>query len=178
MAQGTAVKAASTNSQISGAWTDPTNAYGTTGDDSWATHSQSSRNGTAEIEYGFASFTTGDIPDGSTIDSVKVSAEAHVGQSIGSIIQITIENPSNTAAGNPASTSNTSDTLIESAATTIPTLQNLRDQTVIASMLYDRANDPTTETVYIDYVSITVVYTAPAAGGDVVAPYIGGGYYP
>lgn len=175
---GTATKAASTNSQISGAWTDPTNAYGTSSDDTYATHTQASRNGTAEIEYGFASFTTGDIPDGSTIDSVKVTAEAKVSQSIGSIIQITIENPSDTAVGSSASTSNTTDTVIESTASTIPTLQNLRDQTVIASMLYDRANSPDTETVSIDYVSITVVYTAPAAGGDVVAPYTGGGYYP
>jgi hypothetical protein len=156
-------KAASSNTVITGVWTLPTNAYGTTSDDQYATHTQSSRNGTAEIRYGFPSYSISDIPDGSTINSVKVSAEVGLNQSIGSVIDITIENPSGTDVGNIGEYSgSTADQVIESTATTIPTLQNLRDQTVFAHFLYDRANSAVSETIRIDYVSITVDYTAGA----------------
>jgi hypothetical protein len=155
-------KAANSHTDVVDTWATQTNAYSTTSDDQYATHTQASRNGTAEIRFGFPSFTTSDIPDGSTINSVKVSAEAAVNQSIGSVIGITIENPSGTDVGTSVETSNTTDTLIECSASTIPSLQNLRDQTVFAHFLYDRANSSTSETVRIDYVSITVDYTPGA----------------
>jgi len=155
-------KAANSFSVLSGTWANQTNAYGTTSDDQYATHTQASRNGTAEIQYGFPSYSTSDIPDGSTINSVKVSAEVGLSQSIGSVIDITIENPSGTDVGNIGEYSgSTADQVIESTATTIPTLQNLRDQAVFAHFLYDRANSATSETIRIDYVSITVDYTSP-----------------
>jgi hypothetical protein len=154
-------KAANSYTDVVDTWSSQTNAYSTTSDDQYASITLSSRNGTAEIRYGFPSYATSDIPDGSTINSVKVSAEVGLNQSIGSIIQITIENPSGTDVGTPVDTSSTTDVLIECTATTTPTLQNLRDQTVFAHFLYDRANSATSETARIDYVSITVDYTAP-----------------
>ena len=55
-----------------GRWADPSNAYSTTGDNSYSTAAlDSTKNSGRASRFGFPAFEIEDIPDGSTICSAK-----------------------------------------------------------------------------------------------------------
>jgi hypothetical protein len=67
----TVTKAANAHTVVATGWTNPANCYATTNDSTYATII-SAKNATYSGDFGFPAFTTGDIPDGSTINSVTV----------------------------------------------------------------------------------------------------------
>jgi Concanavalin A-like lectin/glucanases superfamily len=67
----TVTKAANAHTVVATGWTSPANCYSATSDSVYATI-LSAKNATYSGDYGFPAFTTSDIPDGSTINSVTV----------------------------------------------------------------------------------------------------------
>ena len=147
-------------SSYSGVWSDPGNAYALSGDDAWATYTSTQRNGTHSDVFGFAGFSAAKIPDGSTIDSVRVVCEQHQSNLVtNSVIGLRIQTSAGTALGSETTSSATVDTVIASEATTIPSLQDLRDGAVAARLEYRRGNSPTSATARCDYVYLEVGFT-------------------
>ena len=71
----TITKYANVHTAITGGYTDPSNAY--SDDGSYATAAPG-KNSERSAYFGFPAFTTSDIPDGATINSVKVDLEFKV----------------------------------------------------------------------------------------------------
>lgn len=65
-------KAANAHWTVATGWSTPENAYATTTDGAYATL-LTAKNGTRSGDFGFPAFTTADIPDGATINSVAFS---------------------------------------------------------------------------------------------------------
>jgi hypothetical protein len=77
----TVIKAANAHTVVATGWVFPNNAYATSGDNVYAT-AIAPKNGTTSGDFGFPDFTTGDIPDGSTIDAVRVVSEQNLSASV------------------------------------------------------------------------------------------------
>jgi hypothetical protein len=65
-------KAASSHTTVSTGWTNPSNAFAQTSDGVFAT-AVTAKNATTSGDFGFADFTSSDIPDGSTINFVIIN---------------------------------------------------------------------------------------------------------
>ena len=156
----TVSKFASANAVVTTGWTSPTNAYAD--DTSYATASPG-RNATVDSDFKFADFSTGDIPDGSAINSVTITARAW-----GSNATYMTEGIRGRVSGADNGTEGTTTSITEvtiSCTLSGVTLANLRaaSTTVFARV---RASKGATNTAYtgsLDWVQITVDYTGPQA---------------
>lgn len=177
----TLTKYANAHTTILTGYTNPSNAY--TDDTAYATATPA-KNNEVSAYWGFPAFTTGDIPDGSTINSVKVTIlfKCSVNNSVATqYLQAFV---TTTAQGSEQSNSSmpTSDTALEHTVTTI-TLANLRTADVVRARTRSaRGNSNTSETFSIQYVRVTVDYTvkspivaAIATASDIVAALKGKG---
>ena len=156
----TASKFASANAVVTTGWTSPTNAYAD--DTSYATASPG-RNATIDSDFKFADFASGDIPDGSTINSVTITARAW-GSNATYMTEGIRGRVSGADNGTEGTTTSTTEVTISCTLSGV-TLANLRaaSTTVFARV---RASKGATNTAYtgsLDWVQITVDYTGPVA---------------
>lgn len=153
-------KFASTNAIVTTGWTNPTNAYAD--DTSYAT-AVPAKNTTVNSDYGFANFSTAEIPNGSTINSVTMSAR--VFNSSTTTIKTHGIQGRLSGANNGTEATNTGDTAEATITTTLSgiTLANLQSAstTLLARVRSTQGNSNTTSTSSLDWVNITVDYTAP-----------------
>ncbi len=149
------------------ALTNPTNAYAD--DTNYASLTSTTRRQDAGADYGFAAFSTSDIPDNSTINSVTLTARCwgtnatYMTEGIQGVL-------SGSTSGSEVTTNATSEaTITFSSWTSLPTLTNLRNQNVAARIRINHGNTTTSYTGYCDWVQITVDYTPPAVTGSFTA---------
>ena len=78
----TLTKNANAHTAITTGYTNPQNAFDGNNDTTYATASVG-QNSVVSAYFGFPAFSTSDIPDGSTINSVKVEQEYKVNSNMG-----------------------------------------------------------------------------------------------
>ena len=158
-------KYANTHTAITTGYTNPSNAYAT-GDSAYATAMPGSKNSEVAAYWGFPAFTTSDIPDGSTINSVtvkhvfKVSTNASVAEEyIQLYLGTTSQGTEQVNVKEPLT-----DTELSNAVTSVITLSNLRTADFVRARTRSRrGNSNTSVTFSIDYVLIEVDFTEPGS---------------
>lgn len=153
-------KAANANTAVGTGWTNPTNAYV---DDDTNLATFGGANGTTwTTDYGFPDFTSSDIPDGSTIVSVTMSANIWQSSAArGSCGVLCRDNGADSGTeATSTSTSSTNVTTATSAAGGI-TLTDLRSaSTLLKARVRCTRTASQAFTGSLDYVYITVTYLA------------------
>lgn len=147
-------------SPFNGAWTNPNNAHADDG--SYATAAPGKNQEFASVWS--VPFSTSDIPNGSTVNSVTVEVQWKVSttSSVATLRSTAFADSAQTTVvsaspGLDTTSEPTSDTIQTYAAT--PSLAQLRDLWVRAQVL--RGNSNTAVTGSLDYLKVTVNYTDP-----------------
>lgn len=155
-------KLATANTVVLTGWTNPTNAY--TNNNVYAT-TLPGKNTTKSSDFGFDAFTTSDIPDGSTINSITGmaaffvstnSSVANLGVQLnnnGSLISSKVTNTAEPASETPVFT----DGVV--GAITLADLRNSNHLKVRVEAI--QGSSSTAVTYSLDYVQLTVNYTPP-----------------
>ena len=175
----TVSKFANANAVVTTGWTNPTYAYAD--DTSFAT-AAAAASATVNSDYGFADFSTSDIPDGSTITSVTMSARVKCAATTTNVTHGIQGRVSGANSGSEATnTGNTSEATITATLSGV-TLANLRAaSTVLKARVRQSRIGTTSRTSSLDWVNITVVFqpytnaAAVKAAGTGVAQWGGGG---
>ena len=155
----TVSKFANANAVVVTGYTNPTDGY--TDDGVYATAAPA-KNSTVSSDYGFPAFATGDIPDGSTINSVTAEIQFKVSVTTSIATQGLQLNNNGTLLGTRQddTTEPAADTLLTHQVTTGVTLADLRNANfVLARVSAIRGNSSTAVTLSLDYVKLTVDYT-------------------
>ncbi len=166
----TTTKAANAHTTVVTGWTNPTNAYSTTNDSTYATCSPG-KNATVSGDFGFPAFTTGDIPDHATIDSVTVRTTWKFSLSVvGEVLGMQLRrNTGGVALG----TETTASPLVDTDANQVgtgATLTDLRTANELRARLRaTKGNTSTGLTASLDRVYLDVVWseTITAAAGAI-----------
>jgi len=158
-------KYANAHTAITTGYTNPTNAYADDGTN-YATAAPGAKNTEVSAYWGFPAFSTSDIPDGSTINSITVEHEFKT-STTSSIATEYIQVFVNTeAVGSEQSNASepATDTRLDHQVTTGVTLANLRTADVVRARTRSlRGNSATAVTFSLDFVRITVDYTPSTA---------------
>ena len=160
----TVTKAANAHTVVTTGWTNPSNAFATTGDNVYAT-AVPGKNSTVNGDFGFPAFTTSDIPAGSTINSVTVTVEWGLTAAVtGGILGVQIHNPAGTALGTETTKTTTTEAQSTQQVTSGISLANLQSAgVVVVRIRCAKGNTTSAMTGNLDFVILTVDYTAPAA---------------
>ncbi|MFI5042098.1 MAG: hypothetical protein ACHQNA_09665, partial [Acidimicrobiales bacterium] len=172
----TITKAANAHTVVATGWTTPANAYSTTNDSAYATIA-TAKNTTYSGDFGFPAFTTSDIPDGSTINSVTVyttyglSATA-TGALVGCQAR---RNSTGTTLGSEITrtAATMADANVVATGCTLTDLRTANELRVRARGT--KGNSSTASTARIDRLYATVDYTAPVDNRNANVTSTGGG---
>lgn len=172
----TASKFANANAVVTTGWTNPTNAYA---DDTAFATAVPAKNTTINSDYKFANFSTGDIPDGSTINSVTMAARfKNSTTTTNKTHGVQGRNNGANSGTEATATGNTAEGTVTATLGTV-TLSDLRSASTLlfARVRASQGNSSTTSTSSLDWVQITVDYTAEASnrngtldGSGITAP--------
>jgi hypothetical protein len=158
----TVTKFADAHTTVVTGWSSPTLAFADDG--SYATAAPG-KNATISGRFGFPAFSSGDIPDNSTINSVTVEVQWKVSTTSSiDTLGVQLHNPAGTGLGSEFTTTTltTSDTVNTQQVTSGISLTDLRSaNVVVAHTRATRGNSNTAFTASLDYVKVTVDYTAP-----------------
>jgi hypothetical protein len=172
----TVTKAANAHTVVATGWTNPSNCYSTTNDSSYATL-VCPKNGTNSGDFGFPAFTTSDIPDGSTINSVTFYTTYGVTvATTGALVGMQARrNSTGTTLGSEITRSLASMADANGTATgcTLTDLRTANELRVRARAT--KGNSNTASTAQIDRLYVTVDYTLPPENHDGGFAGTGGG---
>lgn len=158
----TVVKAANAETTVTTGWTNASNAFATSPDGSFAT-AVTSKNATTNGDYGFPDFTSSDIPDGSTINSVTLKFNAGMSATVtGGTVGGQLRN-NGTNLGSETTGTATAQTEYTQLVTTGISLADLRSASTLikARMRTSKGNSSTAMNGQLDYVSLTVNFSPP-----------------
>lgn len=158
-----ATKFANANTVVTTGWTSSANAYA---DDSAYATALPAKNASVTSDFGVPAFTTSDIPDGSSIDSVtaEIQYKASVTTSTGAVIGLQLKNTSLLSTEATAGMVLT-DTLLTKQVTSGIALADLRIANQVQARVRGfRSSSNTAITWSVDYVKITVAYTLGITG--------------
>lgn len=157
----TATIAANSHTVVTGGWTNPSNAYSTTGDNVYATIA-TAKNTTNNGDFGFPDIASGTIPDGARIDAVRVVIEAGLSASVtGGLVGVQLRR-NGTALGTEATkTTTTEATVTQTIQLPAITMADLRTASTLikARVRATKGNSSTAMTVNLDFVRLEVDYT-------------------
>jgi hypothetical protein len=160
--------AADRHTVVSTGWTNPGNAYVDNTNTATALNGSTTKNISHSGDFGFPAVSTGQIPDGSTIDAVRLVVRGYLSASniTGGTLGIEPHNPAGTSGGSEATTTSaTTATDLVSSFSTLPTLANLRTAgQVRARARGTKGNSSSGLTVYAEYVFMEIDYTEPSSG--------------
>ena len=154
-------QAADRHTAVTTGWSTPTNAYATTGDNVYATAAPG-KNLTVDGDFGFPSLAS--IPAGSTINSVVLTLEWGMTASVtGGTLGVQGRN--NNVADSAAEVTKTTTAEAQSTFTfgTLPSLTDLQTAgRVVGRVRCTKGNTTNAMTGNLDFVFMTVTYTAPS----------------
>lgn len=158
----TVTKAASSHTAVATGWTNPSNAFATTGNNVYAT-AASVKNGTVSGRFGFPDFTSADIPDFANIDAVRIVVEWLMSASVTGGLLGCLPEVGAAAAGTEVTKTTTAEA--QSTATYTAgaiTLADLRSASSLVSALIrvTKGSTNTAMTGSLDFARIEVDYTA------------------
>ncbi len=171
--------AANGNAAVTTGWTNAANAQRREQITTTSASAAPAKNATIDSDYSFADITSTDIPDSSTINSVKMSIYGAIDAVVtGGLIGVQ-GRLSGANSGTEATKATTGNALVTTTLGTVA-LSDLRaaSTNLKARVRATKGNTASAMTGTIYLVRMEVSYTAPAAAADTVAQYIGGGYYP
>lgn len=151
-------KSASSNTVVTTGWTNPTNGY--TDDTSYAT-AVPAKNTTVNSDYGFTDFASGEIPDGSAINSVTMSILSfNSSTTTNKTHGVQGRNNGANSGTEATATGNTAEATITTTLGTV-TLADLRSASTLlkARVRSTQGSSSTTTTSSLDRVYVTVDYT-------------------
>jgi hypothetical protein len=159
--------AANANAVVTTGWGSPTNGYA---DDAAYATATPAKNSTVNSDFGFANFTSGEIADGSIIDSVTMSMKSK------NATTVTLKthgvqgyNSGSTSGSEATATGNTTEATITATLSGV-TLADLRSASTLlkARVRSTQGSSSTTSLSSLNYVSMTVNYTTttPISGTD------------
>jgi hypothetical protein len=155
----TVSKLASYHTAITTGYTNPSNAYA---DDGVYATATPGKNTEVSAYFGFAAFSTSDIPDGAVINSVTLEAEWKVSTTTSIATQYWQLYKTTTGLGSEQSNTAepTTDTKSTHQVTTGVTLSDLRSADTIRGRLRSaQGNSSTAVTFSVDYAKLTVDFT-------------------
>jgi hypothetical protein len=155
-------KYAAYHTPITTGYTNPSNAYA---DDGVYATAAPAKNAEVSAYFGFPAFTTDEIPDGATINSVTTEFKYHVSTTASIATQYWQTFKGTTGLGTEQSDASepTSDVVKTHQVTSGITLTDLRSADTARMRLRSaRGNSNTAVTFYIDYVKVTIDYTVPS----------------
>jgi hypothetical protein len=162
---------AGTSSASPAPWANTANAYADNTNAATGLNGSGTKNASTLGDYGFPAITTGQIPDGSTIDAVRVVVRGYLSVTniAGGLLGIEPHNPAGTSGGSESTLTNSTTAVDLSAAfSSLPTLANLRSAGEIRARLRAaKGNSTSALTVYAEYVWLEVDYTEPVSGETV-----------
>ena len=163
----TVTKAANAHTVVATGWTNPSNAFATTGDNVYATTASTSKNITLSGDFGFPDFTSSDIPDGATIDAVRAVGEwgfssAVTGATLGCQPRVNGGN-----SGSEVTKTTTTEAAFTATFGTV-TLADLRAAStdIKARVRSSRGNTTTACTFRLDFIKLEVDYTEAPENHD------------
>lgn len=158
----TVTKAASSHTTVTTGWTNPSNAFSTTGDNTYATAAPG-KNATINGDFFFPNFTTGDIPDGSVINSWTITVEWGMTAAVtGGTLGTQMRN-NGTNLGTEITQTSTTEVQATQTGTTGISLSDLRSASTLlaARTRCSKGNTTNAMTGNLDFVSLTIDYTPP-----------------
>lgn len=160
----TAVRAADRHTVVSTGWTNPSNAYSTTGDNVYAT-AVPAKNGTITGDFGFAAFTDAEIPVGATITAVRLVVEANLSAVVtGGVFGIKGRN--NAVDDGAAEVTKTTAAEEQKTFTfsSVPSITDLKTAgRITCRARAAKGNTSSALTENVDFVKIEVDYTVPSS---------------
>jgi hypothetical protein len=162
----TLTRAANAHSVVSTGWTNSSNAFSTTGDNVYSTtlNGSTSKNLNHVGDFGFANILSAAIPDGSTIDEVRIRCEADLsGTGVGVLFGV-LGRISGADSGSETTKTSTGEEEVVATLSGV-TLSDLRSASTVlkARCRGAKGNTASAFTVFLDYVRLEVDYTE--AGG-------------
>lgn len=158
----TVTKYANANAVVATGWTSPTNAYAD--DTSYATAAPG-KSTSITSDFGFAAFSSSDIADSSAINSVTLEMvyKSSATNSTGAVIGLQLNNNGSLLGSETTWGMNLADQTVTKAETTGISLTDLRNGYVKGRVRGYRGSSNNAVTWSLDYVKITVDYTAPVS---------------
>lgn len=145
-------------------FSNPTNAY--VNDGNLATVTSTAKNTTVtEHDWGFPGITTGEIPDGSTIDAVRIVARVGL-TGTGTNVLVGLNGTANGSVDNGTEQTHTTANfdILTYTYNNLPNLADLRTADFYeGNVRYRRGNTTTSITAQVDYLMLEVDYTPGAA---------------
>lgn len=160
-------KAANAHAVVATGWTDPSNAFASSGDNVYATTNSTSKNAELSGDFSFPDVTSADIPDGATIVGVKIRGEwgftaAITGATLGCQPRLNGAN-----AGSELTKTTTTEAAFEVDVPGV-TLADLRaaSTAIKARIRSRRGNTTSASTFRLDYVLLEVEYSVDQVAAD------------
>jgi hypothetical protein len=172
----TVTKAANAHTTVATGWSTPTNCYSTTNDSAYAIL-VCPKNATASGDFGFPAFTTSDIPDGSTINSVTFYTTYGVTvATTGALVGMQARRDSTGTTLGSEITRATASMADANAVATGCTLTDLRTANELrVRARATKGNSNTASTAQIDRLYVTVDFTPPPENHNGLLTATGGG---
>lgn len=157
----TVTRAANAHTVVTTGWTNPSNAFATSGDNVYATAAPG-KNATVSGDYGFADFTSSDIPDGATIDAVRIVSEVNLSAVVTGGVYGCQPRVSGANSGTEATKTTTTEEQVTATFGSV-TLSDLRSASTVikARCRGSKGNTTSALTVSLDFVRIEVDYSTP-----------------
>jgi hypothetical protein len=152
----TATKAANSHAVVTTGWTNPANAYATSGDNVYATAAPA-KNATVNGDFGFATFAEFDAS--AVINSVTVTVEWKVSTTTVATLGVQLRN-STTALGSETTFSSTTEGQSTQVVTSGISAADILNGLIKARIRDSRGNSNTAHTGSLDFAALTVDYTA------------------
>lgn len=161
--------AADRHTVVATGWTNPSNAYATTGNNVYAT-GLAPKNGTLSGDFGFPADSV--IPAGSSIDAVRIVVEWGMTASVtGGTLGVQARNGGVDDAGAEVTKTTTTEAQSTKTLTTLPSLADLQtDGQVVARCRVSKGNTNTAMTGNLDFVRLEIDYTVPPPGSEGPVP--------
>lgn len=153
--------AADRHTIVTTGWTNPSNAYSLTGDNVYAT-AFPAKNSTIDGDFGFPAATA--IPSGSTINSAVLTIEWTMSAAVSTCV-MGMKGYNNGTADGTAEVTKTTVTEVQSTFTytTVPSYTDTQTAgRIVARCRATKGNTNTGWTADIDFITLTIDYTAPS----------------
>jgi hypothetical protein len=155
-------RAANQHSIVSTGWTNPGNAQSATGDNVYATtlNGSTTKNLNHVGDFGFANIDSAAIPDGSTIDAVRIRCEADLSATGVGVLFGVLGRISGADSGSETTKTTTGEEEVIATLSGV-TLANLRSASTVvkARCRGAKGNTASAFTVFLDYVRLEIDYT-------------------
>jgi hypothetical protein len=156
---------ANAHTVVSTGWTNPSNAYASSGDNVYATilNGTTSKNISQSGDFGFADIASGTIPDNAIIQAARIVVEDNLSAAVTGGLFGLIGRISGVDAGTEVTQTTTTEATLTFNFATLPTIANLRAASTVikARARGAKGNTSSALTVNLDFVRLEIDWVPP-----------------